>query len=319
MRVITRVVSCAFGKIRRMRVFVGVLVAALSISGGGHVFAQGSLTPPGAPAPTMKSLSDIDAHIGQLADKRTAISAPTVITSPGSYYLTTNINAADGGVGITVAADHVTIDLNGFAVIDQGTSGTPNGIDVPDAHIDLCVKNGTVTGFHSHGIGGYVSSSRFEHLIINGNGGAGIIIVGDNSEVLDCVITQNKSGGINVGNGCRVVNSVVSNNAEGIRGKDHVTIESCTLASNKGVGAFVGFAAFVHNCLIRANGPEGINLSGGSRIVDNVVDLNGTNGILTITNASRIDGNSVTYNASYGIDVENTSGVNLIIRNTARG
>src|SRR5438094_2967891 len=53
------------------------------------LFAQGSLTPPGAPAPTMKSLDQIEA--------RTAISsAPFTINQPGSYYLTKNLNVTNG-------------------------------------------------------------------------------------------------------------------------------------------------------------------------------------------------------------------------------
>jgi hypothetical protein len=45
--------------------------------------AQGSLTPPGAPAPAMKTLAQIE--------PRTPIaSAPFTISAPGSYYLTTH-------------------------------------------------------------------------------------------------------------------------------------------------------------------------------------------------------------------------------------
>src|SRR5580698_1789256 len=53
------------------------------------VFAQGSLTPPGAPAATMKSLDQIE--------PRTPISsAPFTITNPGSYYLAANLTVSSG-------------------------------------------------------------------------------------------------------------------------------------------------------------------------------------------------------------------------------
>jgi hypothetical protein len=80
-------------------------------------FAQGSLTPPGAPVPTMKTLAQIEA--------RTPISSlPFTITNSGSYYLTTNLNSA--GQGITISADNVAIDLSGF-----GITTALNGIATP--------------------------------------------------------------------------------------------------------------------------------------------------------------------------------------------
>jgi hypothetical protein len=68
--------------------------------------AQGSLTPPGAPAPTMKSLDQIEA--------RTPISsAPFTITQPGSYFLTTNLTVASGNA--------ITIATNGVGYSSTGT------------------------------------------------------------------------------------------------------------------------------------------------------------------------------------------------------
>ena len=58
-----------------------LITAALLFLPASTAFPQGSLTPPGAPAPTMKSLDQIEA--------RTPISsAPFTINASGSYYLT---------------------------------------------------------------------------------------------------------------------------------------------------------------------------------------------------------------------------------------
>src|SRR5438067_13816044 len=72
--------------------------------------AQGSLTPPGAPAPTMKSLDQVEA--------RTAItntSSLVMISQPGSYYLTHNLIVSSGNA-IDITTNQVTLDLNGFTI-----------------------------------------------------------------------------------------------------------------------------------------------------------------------------------------------------------
>src|SRR6478609_1827254 len=89
---------------------LGVLTLLLSaLNSQLLTFAQGSLTPPaGAPAPVMKSLSQIE--------PRTPVSsAPFTINQPGSYYLTTNLTISSG-TAITIATNDVTLDLNGFAL-----------------------------------------------------------------------------------------------------------------------------------------------------------------------------------------------------------
>src|SRR5438309_10119700 len=106
-----------------------VTVCALLFSAA-NVFAQGSLTPSGAPTPTMKSLD-------QIASTGIAINATNtpgnsasefVISAPGNYYLTGNLNVTKTQ-GIDVRAVGVTIDLNSFQIArTSGSAGS--GINV---------------------------------------------------------------------------------------------------------------------------------------------------------------------------------------------
>src|SRR5690242_12742968 len=97
-------------------------------------FAQGTLTPPGAPSPTMKTLDQVQ--------PRTPISSlPFFIGAPGSYYLTTNLTGGSGTNGITISGGSVTLDLNGFTL--SGVAGSTNGIYiVPNVCTNITVCNG---------------------------------------------------------------------------------------------------------------------------------------------------------------------------------
>src|SRR5262245_8238254 len=127
--------------------FLALFVVALGFRLS-PAFAQGSLTPPGAPAPTMRSLSQLGASLDQLpnqvnqvtnllaqmagqvaGDARIPISIfGTNLTVPGSYYLTANLfsgtNLSDAIV-IRSNLNNITIDLNGFSIV---TTNPPNGV-----------------------------------------------------------------------------------------------------------------------------------------------------------------------------------------------
>lgn len=69
---------------------------------------------------------------------------PVTITAPGSYRLAGNLTVPVGGDGIAIAADGVTVDLNGFSIIG---SSSRYGIHGVTDHRRITVRNGHVTGF----------------------------------------------------------------------------------------------------------------------------------------------------------------------------
>src|SRR4051794_6471308 len=91
------------------------------------VQAQGSLTPPpGAPVPVMKSLDQIEASTplipGAPGVTFNTTNGTYTITQPGSYYLTGNLTKTNSGNCIHLAANNISLDLNGFTIF--GTNGS---------------------------------------------------------------------------------------------------------------------------------------------------------------------------------------------------
>jgi hypothetical protein len=122
-----------------------------------RVAAQGSLTPPGAPAPGMKTLAQME--------PRTAItnSGAVTINVPGSYYLTTNITVS-GGDAITIVTNNVTLDLNGFTISSTVYPAAGSAILLSGSRTNIAIFNGYISSGVTNNLGTF-SGSGFAYGI----------------------------------------------------------------------------------------------------------------------------------------------------------
>src|SRR6478735_9079698 len=149
-------------------------------------FAQGSLTPPAGPAPTMKTLDQIEARKIVNATNTPGDTANTfIISAPGSYYLVANLLGESGKNGISVQADDVTLDLNGFAVISGG-GASARGVNMPTARSNFCIRNGSVRGWSGGGVRGDAATGTAEKLLLANNVGGIGLAMGNGSIIRDC-------------------------------------------------------------------------------------------------------------------------------------
>jgi Right handed beta helix region len=253
------------------------------------LFAQGSLTPPRAPAPTMKSLDQIE--------PRTPISfLPTNITASGSYYLTTNLT---GGTGITISANEVALDLMGFRLV----GGTGAGIAVSGARTNLVIRNGTVRGWGGKGVAGLLAvNSVFENLRITDNNDSGLE-AGANNLVRDCLVMNNIIG-INVGAGTTIRGcTVTANLSDGISTAAGCTVSGCTASGNNENGILTGDGSSVIGCLARHDfAGQGIQVGNGCTVKDCSASANAGSGIAAGT-SSQISDCTAQQNQASGISV----------------
>ncbi len=250
------------------------------------VFAQGSLTPPGAPAPTMKSLDQVEA--------RTPISsAPFTITASGSYYLTADLTVASGNA-ITVNADDVTLDLNGFTISSTASPAGGAAVFIGNGRQNITIRNGHIAGTTTFS-GGAFAGGGF-------NQGVTSLSTNRNIHVADLAVRQVASDAIGIGNStpntfverCRITVA----GGSGIRAN---VVRDCTVET-AGSGAIVG--GTVSNSVGTSVGTGGGDLGVSCTMAENCRGTADAATGIFATTASNCVGVS---NSNSGVNAQNTT------------
>ena len=282
-------------KIQLFPFFLWIAWIALPLS----TLAQGNLTPPGPPAPTMKSL-------GQIEPRTPIGTLPYSISNSGSYYLTTNLT---GTAGIQIRTNNVSLDLEGFTLTGNGSG---YGIEIfNETNIVVCNGNMVQWYIGLYAAGAY--SCRFEHLICSQD--AEGISAGSLAIASECMASGNSLDGMDFEGGSRIINcSARYNGGYGINAGTEANVTGCVADYNGQDGIFLD-RGMVKDCLAEGNTNNGINCFINCLAENNKCLNNKLAGVASEQGGNRFDGNDVTGNG-FGIQAGNTTG-NLIIRNTA--
>jgi len=230
--------------------------------------AQGSLTPPGPPAPTFKTLSDVEPRFP-------IYTFQTNLTIPGSYYLTTNLFSGtnqNDAITIRTNVSNITIDLNGFSIIstNPANAASPVAVRISEA-TNIVIRNGQTWGF-DRGVRaeGLFYGIVVENLHVHNTRRSGIEadgVAGNATQtvtVRNCVVESVDGTGEGTSVACDGIVVLACT----------AVVDSCVVRDITGVGAGASSCinalsttnTFINNCFL-SNADVGIRMSGsGTRV-----------------------------------------------------
>lgn len=107
--------------------------------------------------------------VGSVGTRITSV--PYTISSPGFYYLGSNLTHTGTTNGITINANSVTLDLMGFSLAGPGPTSGTGGIYIQPGMSEVEVRNGSVKSFYAgiwSDVGAGNGNCRFANLRLSG-------------------------------------------------------------------------------------------------------------------------------------------------------
>lgn len=289
----------------------------------------GPLTPPVGPvAPTAKPLSEIEPRIAINATNTPGnVVTEFIITQPGSYYFTGNINTSSKTV-LAIRASNVTVDLSGYTLASAGGIGIRPGIVVDVASItNVRILNGNIQGFTGDGIDLRFETTRgcrIENVTVTACSVG--FDVSDDTTIVNCLARLNGVGGFAAGSGssirgCKAVSNggfgftvaadgmiadcVSELNDAGFSAGEGSTIVRCVAASSTQDG-FVVQRATVTDCTAKSSGRHGFFASGAAAFTGCSALLSGQNGFNITAQRCRLTNCTASDNTGHGVFVDVT-------------
>jgi len=242
-------------------------------------FGQGALTPPGAPAATMRTLDQIYAR-GDARIPITNSASAMTISAPGSYYLTGNLTVSSGDA-IIIATNAVTLDLNGYTLRSTAASAAGYAIRLTNVLRNITIANGFIeSGVTNNGSGVYSGSGFANGIYYSSSQPVNVLVA--RVSVAGCL-----NYGINLANG------------------DSTVVESCTVRT---VGFYGIYASTIKQSSAIDCGNSAIT---GDQVSDCRGESSGSYGIYVIT-ALNCFGSSYSGTGVSAITAQNCYGISSI-------
>lgn len=306
--------------------------AAALVLAAGTLVVAGPLSPAAGPvASTYKTLAEVEPRIAiNAANTPGDASSLFKITQPGSYYLTGNLaGQVDKDSVILIAADGVTLDLNGFTISCNGAQFGLNAGSIKHTTI----RNGVVRNAGTNAIS--LSNATATHLadVQVFSSGESAIGLGSASIVERVTCVNSGTSGIYVGSGSTVRQTTVSGSGDYGIGATKSVIDGCgvtgaggygfsigessTITNSTATGCVSGFGASIKsrfvNCIATASTNTGIVAGFSGSVEGCTANNNGTDGILANDDAV-VRNCTASDNTGHGINADNRA---VIIGNSA--